>query len=232
MRGSTRTLAVRLLAILAVTGALCLAAPGPASAGGPTSVLLASPFTGSAAGLYYTDDAYGRLQDLLGGPDLPAGPTDAPSAAAGSPYVTATWLIHDVSAWRIDRIFPAGADVWVVTQTSTGDGPLTGEGMYPGQTGNAAAIWHRPTDPAALTALLAELGLVTGPADAAGATSLPAPVAVTQDTTAAGPATGWLLAIGGLVAGVVIGVTAVRLSAARRRTSDSTAEPARMAPMA
>lgn len=92
-----RTLITRLTAVLAVAGAVVLAAPGTATAGGPTSVLLASPYTGSATGLYYTDPDYEQLQALLGGPDLPAG-APQPPGVTGSPYVTATWFIHDVFA--------------------------------------------------------------------------------------------------------------------------------------
>jgi hypothetical protein len=126
-------------------------------------VLLASPDADAASGLYYTDPDYDRLQTLLGGPDLPAG-APQPPGATGSPYVTATWLIHDIYVWRMDRIFLAGDDVWVVSETSGDGGPLTGDGMYPGQTGGAGAVWHRPTDPAALATLLIAHGLTPGPA--------------------------------------------------------------------
>jgi hypothetical protein len=213
----------RLIAMLTVAAGVALATPGTAVAGGPTSVLLASPYADAATGLYYTDPDYDRLQTLLGGPDLTTGvPTGAPepAGAAGSPYVTATWLIHDVSAWRIDRIFLVGADVWVVSEMAGDGGPLTGDGMYPNQTGNATAIWHRPTDPVALTALLTAHGLTPGstrPSTGGGKLAAAAPAAGTPtdtDTAAAGssvtsPAAGaasparagWLWAIGGLLLG-------------------------------
>ena len=91
MRRTVRILLTRLTVVLAVLCALALAEPSTASAGGPTSVLLASPYTDSAAALYYADDDYARLQSLLGGTDLPTGPTAAPpTSTASSPYVTGT----------------------------------------------------------------------------------------------------------------------------------------------
>jgi hypothetical protein len=222
--GAVRFLLTRLMAVLAVAGTATAAAPGTAAAGGPTSVLLASPFADAAAGLYYTDPDYSRLQILLGGPDLPTG-APPPPAAAGSPYVTATWLIHDVDAWRIDRIFLVGDGVWVVSELSGESGPLTGDGMYPGQTGNAAAVWHRPTDPAALIALLGAHGLTPGsarpdatvepPANGASAVSAAAAARGTADTPVA---TGWFWAIGGLLAGLLAGGALVRAATARRVT--------------
>lgn len=241
---TVRTLITRLTAVLAMAGAVVLAAPGTATAGGPTSVLLASPYADAASGLYYTDPDYDRLQSLLGGPDLTTGAPE-PAGAAGSPYVTATWLIHDVSAWRIDRIFLVGADVWVVSEMAGDGGPLTGDGMYPNQTGNAAAIWHRPTDPVALTALLTAHGLTPGsarPSTGGGTLAAAAPAAGTLTdtdtdtdtagsgssvtaTAAASPArAGWLWAIGGLVAGLLLGGAVVR-AAVRRPTPRSEPVP-------
>ncbi len=240
MPRTVRTLAARLAAILAVVCAIGVAAAGTASAGGPTSVLLASPYADSAAGLYVTDTDYTQLSDLLGGSDVPTPATEQhPATAAGAPYVTATWLIHDVSVWRIDRIFFVGDEVWVVSETSFGDpagGPLTGDGMYPNQTGDAGAVWHRPTDAAALTALLAAHGLTVGathPAGAAATTGTAADAPATQDGQgpAAASTQGWPWGIGGLVAGLVIGAVFVRF-VLTRRTEPEPAEPARMLPIA
>ena len=198
----------RLIAMLTVAAGVALAAPGTAVAGGPTSVLLASPYVDAATGFYYTDPQYEHLQTLLGGPDLPTGAPE-PAVAAGSPYVTATWLIHDVDAWRIDRIFLVGADVWVVSEMAGDGGPLTGDGMYPNQAGNAAAIWHRPTDPVALTALLTAHGLTPG-------STRPSTTAGTLAAAADAPTrTGWLWAIGGLVTGLLLGGVLVRAAMVR-----------------
>ncbi|HEY5881517.1 MAG TPA: hypothetical protein VIU11_21585 [Nakamurella sp.] len=232
MRRTVRIL-IRLAVLLALGCAAAVATPGAAAAGGPTSVLLASPYSDSAAALYYTDEDYGRLQGLLGGPDLPAQATEAPPAsAAGSPYVTATWLIHDVSVWRIDRIFLIGDDVWIVTEAPTGDAMPTGAGMYPGETGDAGAMWHRPTDPAALTALLTGFGLTPGAAAAtvsqAAATAQATPIQSTASST-------WLWGIGGLLAGLIVGLgvgTALVLAkTARRGQAGPSAEPMRMLPI-
>lgn len=110
---------LRLLVMLGAAGVLSVVAAGPAAAGGPTSVLLASPYSDSATALYYTDNDYAELASLLGGQDLPGSPAQAPAYAAGAPYVTVTWLTHDVMVWRLDRIFLIGDDVWVVARTST-----------------------------------------------------------------------------------------------------------------
>src|SRR5687767_3921375 len=80
---------------------------GPASAGGPTSVLLAEPATQTAASFYYTDADYEALADLVGVNK----PVETAAADAVGPIrdlgggVTMTWLIHDVAVWRVDRVF-------------------------------------------------------------------------------------------------------------------------------
>lgn len=246
---SVRPLIIRLVIVLAVAGAAVAGTPGTATAGGPTSVLLASPYADAATGLYYTDGDYTRLQTLLGGPDLPTG-SPQPPAAAGSPYVTATWLIHDVSAWRIDRIFLVGDDVWVVSEMSGDGGPLTGDGMYPGEAGNAGAVWHRPGDPVALTALLTEHGLTPAstrsgadaalpagmtPADATPTGAVPVQSAAATASAASPSPTGWPWAIGGLVAGLLIGGALVRVTTVRRPVPrpelGAGADPARMQPI-
>src|SRR5262245_30971387 len=75
---------------------MLLVAPLPASAGGPTSVILVSPGRQATASLYTTDEAYSRLENLLGSnpvkdpaaPDVTGGP--------GSDAINVTWLVHDV----------------------------------------------------------------------------------------------------------------------------------------
>jgi len=69
-------------------------------------------------------------------------------------------LIHDVSIWRIDRIFLAADGPLIVTQTSDDMGVVSADGMYPGETGNGSALWHRPSDPTELQAVLTALGLL------------------------------------------------------------------------
>lgn len=234
--GTARSLFARLVAVVAVAGALVVGVAGTATAGGPTSVLLASPYADAAAGLYYTDADYARLQTLLGGPELPAG-SPPPSAAAGSPYVTATWLIHDVDAWRIDRIFLVGDEAWIVSEMSGDGGPLTGDGMYPGQTGNAGAVWHRAADPVTLTALLTGLGVTPASARPLADASLAgsAPVQPAAASTPSPTTAGWVWAIGGLLAGLLIGGSVVRAArvrpAAPRPGPASRPDPVRMHPI-
>ncbi len=231
--------AARLVAILAVALALAVAAPGVAVAGGPTSVLLASPATQSAAAMYVDDADYRQLTTLLGGDSLPtASAPDRPQAMSGS-YVTATWLVHDVMVWRIDRIMVAGADdVWVVSESSF-DGTVTGDGMYPGETGNSTAIWHRPTDAAALVALLAEYGLVAGADRFDGGTPIgggdgsvaPAASDLTG-VTAAAPAgesswtpSGWLWGAIGLLLGIGGTAAVLYFGPFRRRAGRPSDQP-------
>ncbi len=235
MRHPVRVLLTRLLAVLVMAAAVAVAAAGPAAAGGPTSVLLASPYSDSAAALYYSDDDYAHLQSLLGGPDLPVTSAQPPTGVAGAPYVTVTWLIHDVSVWRIDRIFLVADGPWVVSESAADGTPITGDGMYPNQTGAAGAVWHRATDPAALTTFLTGHGLMP---PVAGSPTAPAAAgaAGAAGTSQPEPATGWLWGIGGLIAGLLLGSAAVWLARTRRtRAATGTGidtEPAPMLPIA
>ncbi|MFE0672866.1 hypothetical protein [Streptomyces sp. NPDC058867] len=132
-------------------------AAAPAAAGGPTSAFLGSPETGEAAGLYSSDREYERLDSLLsaGRPGTP------PKGAAADRSVTVTWLAHDVSPWRIDRIFPVteGGDVWWYRSAEVAD-PADGG-------------WHRVPDPGPLRTLLTEVGVLDGPEDAEDLTDFP-----------------------------------------------------------
>jgi hypothetical protein len=61
-----------------------------------------------------------------------------------------TWLIHDMSIWRIDRIYSTADDgLWLETLADeTGADPFARPGR-----------WHRVADPEALTAVLTSTGL-------------------------------------------------------------------------
>lgn len=174
--GRGRELAA-LIGSLAVTLALMGWGASSASAGGPTSVLVTSPSSGEANALYYSDDGYGELQQLLGAagrgtPDRPPGadPTRARQ-------INVTWLAHDISPWRLDRVFPAesGAGaVWIHTAANMPDTPN--------------GYWHRAEHPDRLRALLSKLG-VMGKVSGEGYTGIfPAPWQ-SETPPAAGPDT-------------------------------------------
>jgi hypothetical protein len=141
----------RIGVVLSAVTATLLAVAGSAMAGGPTSVMLASPATHQTAALYYSDDAYNRLSALVG--QNPVAEKGAPDlhGSPGTDDVRITWLIHDVQVWRIDHVFAnAKGEVWVETilpkdfATPTIDTP---------------GVVHRPTDAAALMSLLSGLKL-------------------------------------------------------------------------
>jgi hypothetical protein len=180
---------------------LVLAAPIPAMAGGPTSVLLASPTRGVAAALYMSDSAYGRLRDLLGenlsqdkdAPDLRGGP--------GSDAINVTWMIHDVQVWRVDRVFvDAAGGPWIETV-------MTMDGASPFET---PAVVHRSSDPKELVSLLSTMRLV-GP-DAVSNQGVLREVSPAADSapvapTAAEPVPAdvdWVWALAGAAAGAML----------------------------
>lgn len=205
----------------------CMFWPATALAGGPTSALLVSPGTGQTAALYTSDPEYEQLMMLLDQPATSTNPDTDPAPSVAADYVTVTWLIHDVTVWRIDRIFLAGStgEPWIVTQTETGDPAATavplGSGMFPGEQGNDSAVWHRSADPAALIALLGKLGLLSAGENTAVSDSSAAPMAAAAavDPPARTAALWW--AIAGLLIGAVLMALVLRyLPAVRRRLLD------------
>ncbi|MFI7411257.1 hypothetical protein ACIBU0_21590 [Streptomyces sp. NPDC049627] len=134
----------------ALAAALALLVWGavPASAGGPTSVLLVSPESTETASLYYSDKEYGKLERLLGTPGT--GTRDKPPEAGllAARQINVTWMVHDVTPWRLDRVFPVddGQAVWIHTAANL---ETTTNGT-----------WHRADHPAQLRALLKKLGLM------------------------------------------------------------------------
>jgi len=253
--------AARLGAVFAVMCVGLLLTAMPAHAGGPTSALLVAPSTGHTASIYYSDPEYDRLFTELGGYDVAPDPTlvQPPGSdvlAPGAAYVTVTWLIHDVAVWRIDRIFLAADGPLIVTQTSDEMGEVSAVGMYPGETGNGSAVWHRPPDPTELQAVLAALGLLEpaqnavqvggsdardGANGAAGNAAGSEGIAASdiETTAAASPVVDpadragviWWWALGGLVAGIVLTAAVVRLVPSVRRrvvSRDDVDQPVRM----
>ncbi|MGC9535382.1 hypothetical protein [Streptomyces sp. UG1] len=137
---------------LAVALALLLwGAASPASAGGPTSVLLVSPESTQTASLYRSDKEYEELDQLLGARGK--GTRDKPPEAnlTTARQINVTWMVHDVMPWRLDRVYPSHdeKDVWIHTAENLGN--------------TANGIWHRAEHPTRLRALLTKLGLMGKP---------------------------------------------------------------------
>jgi hypothetical protein len=203
--------------------ALSLTSFGPAAAGGPTSALLSVPGEGTTASLYYTDPEYDALAHLVGiDTDTGMGEVDRSGRDhATGPGVTVTWLIHDVSPWRVDHIYPQGKGApWIATQ-------VIGEG---GTIFDSPAVWHQPASGAELVALLDKVGVgdAAREADAfSGVAGAPVPPPAEPPADEAAPAEpsgvpGIWWALGGLVAGVLATLLATRL---RRTKAPDTAAP-------
>ncbi|MFD7808695.1 hypothetical protein ACFV4H_19665 [Streptomyces cellulosae] len=188
-----------LTAILIATLALLTWATPPATAGGPTSVLIVSATTGKTASLYYADKRYTELERLLG-PMHQATRTEPPRlATASGQQINVTWMIHDVTPWRVDQIaLPDGSqDAWIHTSTRITDG---GDGA-----------WHPAKQPARLRALLAQLGVTATGASAPAAQPAPREDLHMAPAPAAAPTTDdgsdgalWWWAVPGLAAGAVL----------------------------
>jgi len=136
---------------------------------------------------------------------------------ASGPGIRVTWLIHDVTPWRIDHIYLEGEGApWVATQTTGGEG---------GSIWDAQVVWHRPDSPTELEALLDDLGLAEASLEAGPFTGVPGadvnapseplqgtPVAASTKTAsvAGGAAAAWWglagLLVGALATGLVMGV--------------------------
>lgn len=160
MRG-LRQLTAMVGALMTAFALLLLGAP-PSAAGGPTSVLLASPTSHRTASLHGTQEEYGRLEKLLApaGSALDQSREEAPEwgeegiwGEQSSDMVNVTWMAHDVTPWRVDRVHTAAKDtqnVWI--HTTLGMGGATGA---PGN-----GVWHRAKQPEELRKLLLGLGVL------------------------------------------------------------------------
>jgi hypothetical protein len=109
---------VRPVLVAIVTALVALAVgPGTANAGGPTSVLIVNPSTGATASLYATDADYATLQEALEPSDITVDPMPSLTAGPGTSAINITWLIHDVSVWRVDHVRLDDRRLWVQTNT-------------------------------------------------------------------------------------------------------------------
>ncbi|GAB3821171.1 hypothetical protein [Kribbella italica] len=181
----------------------------PAQAGGPTSVLVSAPAIPKVVAAGYQEARYNDLMSSVG---MQA--KNHPGWEADKNYgrvIRATWLIHDMSVWRLDLIYPdAEGGPWVATFESYNE------------TMADKPVWHPAGDGVALTKVLGELGLLPGKAGSDGATP---DVAVSEDVTTAAAATtsdgtdaftGWRWALPGALVGAVLAVVAVKFWPRRR----------------
>lgn len=196
-----RILAIALLALAAATGM-----PAAAHAGGPTSVLVTQPGV-SAAGLYYTDEAYDDLLRLL--------PTDETRGKevppSGGVTYNLTWLVHDYMPWRYDHVSVDGdGSAWVATTFTT----------------DATAGWQQVGEGTELFDLLQGVladRATTGEAATKTRTEpLAAPETRTVTQTEWFSLSGWRWLVPGALLGLLAGVAAARI----RRTQDE--EPRRV----
>lgn len=215
----------RLLLATLIAGLGVLLLPVPAQAGGPTSVLVTNQSLGRATALVYSDAEYDDLERLL----TDVTPVEAPAGFPNGDWLVVTWLAHDVHVWRTQQVLMAASG-----------GPLVATTAPEASSGEPERSWARVDDPAALKAVMTELGMlgrakpdVASDADAAPAAPdeaavRPAPAADVE--AAAEPAsswfalTGWRWAVPGLLAGLLLGLTALPTRRLVSRRSDPPGE--------
>lgn len=207
-----RTLALAAALVAALLAATVFTAL-PAHAGGPTSVLLSAPPHVTAVG--YDDTRYYDLQNLIQGPSTPDAGSEIHSIGK---FVRATWLIHDMSVWRIDVIYPdAPGGPWISTEEFM-------DGTKP-----ARPTWHRAADPERLLEVLRSFRILDGKfdggptldngysvADAPVTTPTPTPAPAQSQVATTSVFTGWRWIIPGVLIGAAVAVVAVRLFPKRR----------------
>ncbi|MCX4818870.1 hypothetical protein OG883_02915 [Streptomyces sp. NBC_01142] len=211
----------RLAALATVLALTWLLAPS-AMAGGPTSVLLTSPASSETASLYYSDEDYAELSNLLvTSPEREQGQRPPGlHMEVGTRQINVTWLVHDVQPWRLDQVYLSKRPevVWIHTSTDM----ETQQGT-----------WHKAGHPKDLFLLVKKLGLLgRTSSEGGGAQPPPAweqgedqsqnpgeagapeeqsaappatdPAAATATATATDGSTDWWWAIPGLAAGAVL----------------------------
>jgi hypothetical protein len=142
--------AATLAGLAALTVGLLALGATPARAGGPTSVLVVNYDGSRAAAALTGSQAYDHLAtalDAFSG-EPPRGETAAPTAFLGT-GLRLTWLVHDVTPWRLDAVQLDGGDIWVNTVVS-----------WDGRLFDQPGVWHRPADEALLRATLTSMGVL------------------------------------------------------------------------
>lgn len=212
----------RLVLVVGLVLASALITGGVASAGGPTSVLLSAPSADRVTALRYSHPSYNRLDVLLhNGTPVPEQFEDGPN------LVTATWLIHDVQIWRIDRIYLDAPGGPLVGTQQIGLDQALPQGLTPAETSGPTLSWRRINDGAQVRAMLAEVGILgaTPPASLppapvpAGSAAIQPAATPTSTPSSADGTSGWWWGAAGLFGGA--GAT---LLLTRRRHSTAVAE--------
>ncbi|MET0234051.1 MAG: hypothetical protein ABW224_05410 [Kibdelosporangium sp.] len=194
---------MRWLVLLVVALLLLLAMP--ASAGGPTSVLITSPTEQRATALYTTDLNYTELSAAIGTGQPVADPGAPPlHGTPGGNAINVTWLLHDVQVWRVDHLFmTVDGGPWIETYES-----------YEGVRFDQRGVVHRPANPEKLAQILTEVLGAPGQSVLHPARNVVAPA-----PQPVAPATGlqWTSLVIGVIGGIVLAVFGRVLLGIRRR---------------
>ena len=142
-----------------------------------------------------------------------------------------TWLIHDVTPWRVDRVYLQGDGApWIATQVMDGDALSVWD---------SPVVWHQPANGTELTQLLNSLGVgqtgraaepaspvepgVTAPDSEEPASVAPTP---TDDGSDASARDRVWWGLGGLAGGVLLAAGWMRVRSTRLRArADDTVAP-------
>lgn len=186
---------MRTFRIGVLVAAAVLLIPVPAEAGGPTSVLITEPGSARASALYYDAPAYAELERLLQEGDA----VPAPDGRLGGTSYTVTWMVHNVTPWRLQYVHPdAQGGPLVATQAMDHSGRM-GERM----------TWVRLADGRAVTQLLEQTLSASGGGRSAPVVPRPEPTVVErvvhESTTSWFSLAGWRWVVPGILAGLLAG---------------------------
>ncbi|WP_419997329.1 hypothetical protein [Streptomyces boninensis] len=203
----------RIALVLLMAPLIGFALAVPALAGGPTSVALINGGSTQATALYASSRAYAELSRYIGesANDTHQLAKTPPRSALGGQegrQITATWLIHDVQVWRVDRIYLDTRDGRPLIQRTVGE-PTDA---------SPEVTWRAAADSEGLLRVLARLKVDGKSTDegrtapdfpalhsgsGTGGTPAAAPVkrAAAPDTD---PATGWWWAVPGAATGALL----------------------------